>query len=126
VSETQTVTPTSVSTVEKLREAYKGSYYCIAGAGGDLTEWTQGYNAKLEEEGIGTPVEWFATTGSAVNLFAARQKDAQIIERDQFPLDLTILLFPLDGLNVGRLAYFKLAMEDRWFDDVIDNMRRRA
>lgn len=41
---------------------------------------------------------------------------------DPFRDDLTVLTFPLDGLHVGKLAMFKLTMEDRWFDDVTDNM----
>jgi hypothetical protein len=42
-----------------------------------------------------------------------------------FASDLTFMFFPLDGLNVGKLAMFKMQMQARWFDDVIDNMRRR-
>jgi len=108
-----------------LTEAYDGSYYFIAGAGGDLSEWVNGYNALLNQNEIGEPVEWFQTTGATVNLFAARKKGAVIADADQFPDDLTCLLFPLDGLNAGKLAIFKLQMEDRWFDDVIQNMRSK-
>ena len=41
---------------------------------------------------------------------------------DPFPADLTVLTFPLEGLHLGKLALFRLRMEDRWFDDIIDNM----
>lgn len=106
----------------ELDRAYYGSYYTIAGAGGDLDEWVEGITAMLEERGIGTPREFFTTTGAAVNLFAGG--DELVDADDQFPLDLTFLMFSLDGLDCGRLAIFKLLAGDRWFDDVIDNMRR--
>jgi hypothetical protein len=103
-----------------LQKAYEGSYYFIAGAGGDLDEWVTGYNGLLAEEGIGEPKAWFKTTGASVNLYAGPSLEC----RDYFQEDLVILLFPLDGLDGGKLALFKLRAQDRWFDDVIDNMRR--
>lgn len=42
-----------------------------------------------------------------------------------YPDGLTFLMFPLTGLNMGRLAIFKILMSDRWFDDIVDNNRRR-
>lgn len=101
-----------------LEKAYEGSFYTILGAGGDLQEWQDGYEKLLEDNGIGKPTEWFQTTGAEINAFAGENDNP-------FPDDLTCLLFPLDGLNVGKLAMFKLSMGDRWFDDVVDNMRRR-
>jgi len=108
--------PTMMNATE-LQKAYEGSYYAILGAGGDLAQWTEGYEGLLAEEGIGKPAEWFQTTGAAVNQFAGGS--------DPFEKDLTILLFPLDGLETGKLAMFKLRMEDRWFDDVVQNMRNK-
>ena len=35
------------------------------------------------------------------------------------------MAFPLDGLDVNKLAMFKLQMRDRWFDDIVDNNARR-
>lgn len=112
-----------LDTVEALKEAYDGSFYFIAGAGGDLEEWVTGYHGMLAENGIEKPKEWCKTLGGLINDFAG----ANFLENkgDPFPPDLTCLLFPLDGLDVGRLAMFKLMAQDRWFDDVIDNMRRR-
>lgn len=111
---------TRVTTLASLSDAERGSYYTILGAGGDLDEWVVGYERLLVEQGIGRPVTWYSTTGAAVNAFT-RPTDP----RDRFADDLTILLFPLDGLNVGALAMFKLAMTDRWFDDVVANIRTR-
>ena len=102
-----------------LREAYNGSYYTILGAGGDLQEWVDGYNQMLAEEGIGKPKDWFYAKGAQVN------KEFGLIGHEAFKARLTILFFPLDGLDIGKLAIFKLKMEDRWFDDIIDNSLRR-
>jgi hypothetical protein len=60
-------------------------------------------------------VQWLQTTGAAVNLFAGAGGD--------YPLDTVVLLFPLTGLDPHKLPIFKIRMEDRWFSDVIDNMR---
>lgn len=112
-----------LDTVEALKEAYDGSFYFIAGAGGDLEEWVTGYHGLLAEAGIKKPKEWCKTTGAVINEFAG----ANFLEDrgDPFQPDIVCLLFPLDDLNAGKLALFKVMMQDRWFDDVIDNMRRR-
>ncbi len=102
-----------------LRAAYKGSYYTIIGAGGDLQEWVDGYNKMLEEQGIGKPQAWFKATGAQVN------KEFGLTGNEAFKARLIILFFPLDDLDIGRLAVFKLKMGDRWFDDIIDNSLRR-
>jgi len=112
-------------TIERadLEAADKGSFYTIAGAGGDLAQWVEGYEKELEAQSIGTPKQWLVTSGAAVNLYAIRKKGGLIKDADQFPDDLVILLFPLEGLNVGKLSMFKVLWEDRWFDDVIQNIR---
>ena len=101
-----------------LQKAYEGSYYTICGCGGDLKEWTDGYSNLMHEAGIGRPSRFFITKGKDVN-------DTFGIWADPFPPELKILMFPLDGLNVGKLAMFKLQMGDRWFDDIIDNAKAR-
>ena len=111
----------SKNTIAKvnLQEAYKGSYYTIIGAGGDLQEWLDGYEKMLAEKEIGKPKAWFSAKGAQVN------KEFGLTGNEAFKTRLTILFFPLDGLDVSRLAIFKLRMGDRWFDDVIDNSLRR-
>jgi hypothetical protein len=111
-------------TVERadLGKAYEGSWYTILGAGGDLMEWVEGYEEELAGRGIGKPVGWYRTTGAEINEYAGK---ALISHRAAFPDDLTVLMFPVDGLNVGRLAIFRIDWGDRWFHDVIDNMRRK-
>lgn len=101
-----------------LEAAYAGSWYTIIGAGGDPQEWVKGYEGMLKEADIGTPAAWYSALGSAVNEYVGPANP-----QDAFKDDLTFLLFPLDGLVVGKLAMFKLQMEDRWFDDIIQNAR---
>lgn len=110
--------------VDRLAEACEGSWYFIAGAGGDPQEWVSGYEDLMERQDIGKPMKWYRTNGASVNSFALSDRASEVAERDRFPGDLTCLLFPLDGLNIGQLAIFKVGMQDRWFDDVIGNMRR--
>ena len=102
-----------------LQKAYNGSYYTILGAGGDLQEWVDGYNEMLAEEGIGKPKDWFYAKGAQVN------KEFGLIGHEAFKARLTILFFPLDDLDIGKLAIFKLRRGDRWFDDIIDNSLQR-
>lgn len=117
-----TVEVTELDT-DHLEQAQQGSYYTIIGAGGELTDWVNGYTEMLEADGIGTPQAWFKTSGACVNGLGTRSKGYRIHEADRFPSDLTFLMFKLDGLNMGKLALFKLVDEARWFDDIILNMR---
>ena len=112
---------TTTTTLRSIdpREAYEGSFYTIAGCGGDLQEWIDGYQKLLDESNIGTPTAWYQLTGQQVNEFAGPGNT------NPFQDDCMLLAFPLDGL-AGKLAMFKLQMQDRWFDDVIDNMRPDA
>jgi len=98
---------------------YNGSYYTIEGAGGDINEWKEGYQNWFDERGIGKIKEWFMFSGKDVNDYYG------FVGKNRYPDDLTILTFPLDDLDIGKLAMFKLQMGDRWFDDIIDNTLRR-
>jgi len=104
---------------DALQQAYDGSWYTIIGAGGDLAEWVSGYEEWLAAEELGTPVQWYLTNGGAINAYAR----VSLASHQAFASDLTVLLFPLDGLAMDRLPLFKILHMDRWFDDVIDNMR---
>jgi len=104
--------------LDDLGIAYEGSWYTIIGAGGDLKEWMNGYEELMKKQGIGKPSGWYTFSGSDVNI------TFRPIGHHRFKSDLTFLAFPLDGLDIGKLAIFKLQMQDRWFDDIIDNMER--
>ena len=101
-----------------LQEAYNGSYYTITGAGGDLKAWVEGYNKMLAEQKIGRHREWFTAKGKEINT------QYGLTGRNAFKARLSFLFFPLDDLDIGKLAIFKLRMGDRWFDDIVDNSRR--
>lgn len=103
---------------ELLDKLYDGSAYTILGAGGDINEWVNGYTQLLNEEGIGTPTEFILLSGRDMNIKYDLYGDVA------YNNDLIILAFPIEGLNIPKLAMFKLRMEDRWFDDVVDNNAR--
>lgn len=104
---------------EIFTAAYDGSYYTIIGCGGDLGEWATGYTQILEEAGIGTPKRFIAFKGADMNVHYGLTGD------NAYQDDLPCLMFPLDGLDAGKLAVIKLKMHDRWFDDIVDSNRRR-
>ena len=92
-----------------------GSWYTISGVGGDEHEWKNGYQDMLTQAGIGTIKEWVEFSGAAMNSHYG------LTDTNAYPDDLHFLAFPLDGLDVGKLAIFKLQMQDRWFDDIVAN-----
>ena len=90
-----------------FKAAYEGSYYTITGVGGNLDEWKTGYNELLTKEGIGSVNSWITFKGADMNAFG------RLTDDNAYPDDLTFLAFPLDNLDIGKLAMFKLKMEDR-------------
>ena len=104
---------------EIFTAAYNGSFYTITGCGGNLDEWTNGYCRLLKEKGVGEPEGVITFRGKDMNMEYGLTGD------NAYPDGLTFLMFPLTGLNMGRLAIFKILMSDRWFDDIVDNNRRR-
>lgn len=105
---------------ELLQKAYEGSYYTIIGCGGDLNEWKCGYQDHLFKEDVGTIKEWIEFTGKDMN------ETYHLTGTNAYQDDLHFLAFPLDGLNINKLAIFKIMMGDHWFDDIVDNNLRRG
>lgn len=103
---------------ELLQKAYEGSYYTIMICGGDLKEWKCSIQELLFKENIGTITEWIHFTGKDMN------ETYQLTGMNAYPDDVDFLAFPLDGLNVTKLAIFKIKMGDHWFDDIVDNNLR--
>ena len=103
---------------DNIHQAYEGWYYTILGAGGKMQEWYDGYQDFLNRKGIGTIKQWYSTTGKVLN------DRYRLKGKNRFKDNLKILMFPLDGLDTGKLAMLKITLEDRWFTDVIDNARR--
>lgn len=110
---------TSDNREEVFNAAYDGSYYTILGCAGDLNEWTAGYQELLEARGIGTPKEFVTFKGADMNEIYG------LTGNNAYDEGLTFLMFPLDGLDVPKLAIFRLQAGDKWFDDIVDNNRRR-
>ena len=105
---------------EKLfSEAYEGSYYTVLGCGGDLDTWIKGYIQMLKDEGIGEPKQFITFKGRDMNITYGLTGD------NAYQDNLTFLMFPLDGLDVPKLAIFRLRAGDKWFDDIVDNNQRR-
>lgn len=100
-------------------ELYDGWYFTIEGAGGNLNDWTNGIQEMLDNEGIGTVKEFVTFKGKDMNDYYG------LTGRNQYPDDLTFLAFPLDGLDTGKLAMFKLRFGARWFPDIVDNNKDR-
>lgn len=98
-----------------LKRAYDGSWYTIVGCGGDLNEWKEGYQGFLDDYDIGKIKEWITFKGRDVN------QEFNLTGDNAYDNDLTFLAFPLDGLNVSKLSILKLKLQDRWFDDLVDN-----
>jgi hypothetical protein len=104
----------SATSSKDFDRMYSGSFYTITGAG-DIQNFIDGYTEQLEEAGIGTPRDWLTFTGKDMN------EHYGLTGNTAYPDDLTFLAFPLDGLDGGKLAMFKLNWRDRWFDDIVDN-----
>ena len=77
------------------------------------------YEQEQDKAGIGTPKRFIAFKGADMNVHYGLTGD------NAYQDDLPCLMFPLDGLDVGKLAVIKLKMHDRWFDDIVDSNRRR-
>lgn len=114
-----------VTAEEGLKEAYDGSYYFInTGIPEDgVDQYVEGYHGLLSEHEAGRPEFWVTTTGAEINNFAFPE-GWRSDWNECFPPNLKFLMFTLDGTN-AKLPLFKLMAGDRWFDDVVDNMRRR-
>lgn len=119
----QTKTPTLeiVINPSTFEELYKGSAYTITGVAGPLEKWVKGYTELLQKEDIGTPEKFYTFKGKQMN------EKYGLTGNNRYSDDLTFLSFLIDSLETAKLAMFKLRMQDRWFDDIVDNnaMRER-
>lgn len=104
--------------IDGIQQAYDGWYYTILGAGGDINEWMNGLQEIFDKEGIGKVHQWYHTTGKVLN------NRWDLTGDNRFKNDLSILMFDYKGMDVPKLAIFKLRAGDRWFTDIIDNSVR--
>ncbi len=96
--------------VNDLRQMRGQEALILQGCGGDLTEWVDGINKLLTEDGI-------LLEGSKFQEVSTFQNEG-----------LTCLLFPMDDkvkLNVGSLAVWRLATHEdfggTWLSDYVEN-----
>lgn len=102
-----------------LKELASASAFTIEGAGGNLNEWMEGLNEEMTKLGIGDVNTFYTFKGKLMNDTYA------LTGSNRYPDTLTFLCFRLDGLNVGKLAMFKMQFGARWLDDIVDNNLRR-
>ena len=103
---------------ELFEKAYTGSYYTIIGVA-DENEQKEGYQKIFDEQKIGKIKKWYSFTGKEFNDYY------EPVGTDRFRDGVHFLAFPLDGLNVNKLAILKLQLGDRWFDDVVDDLKNK-
>lgn len=116
----QTVTAVTPDNRGKIfTEAYNGSYFTVLGAGGPISDWTDGLTGMLAEEGMGEPKEFIVFSGKDMN------RHYGLTGTNAYDGSLTCVMFPLDGIDTVKLAMFKMAIGARWFDDIVDNNARR-
>lgn len=102
-----------------LKELASASAFTIEGAGGDLKEWMEGLNGEMTKLNIGTVNTFYTFKGKLMNDTYA------LTGKNKYQDTLTFLCFRLDGLDVGKLAIFKMQFGARWLDDIVDNNVRR-
>lgn len=102
-----------------LKELASASAFTIEGAGGDLNEWMNGLNEEMAKVNIGNVNTFYTFKGKLMNDTYA------LTGKNKYQDTLTFLCFRLDGLDVGKLAIFKMRFGARWLDDIVDNNVRR-
>jgi hypothetical protein len=75
----------------------------------------QGLNKLLAENEIGQVDTFYTFSGKLMNDMYG------LTGKNRYPDNFTFLCFKLDGLDVGKLAIFKLSFGARWLDDIVDN-----
>lgn len=107
------------TTPSELLSLTDNSAFTIEGAGGDLNEWCVGLNEMLAKENIGQVKTFYTFTGKLMN------ETYGLTGNNAYQNDLTFLCFMLDGLDIGKLAMFKMKFGARWLDDIVDNNNAR-
>ena len=108
-----------VTTKGELLSLTDNSAFTIEGAGGNLLEWCVGLNEMLGNENIGQVKTFYTFKGKLMNETYGLTGD------NAYKDDLTFLCFMLDGLDIGKLAMFKMRFGARWLDDIVDNNQAR-
>lgn len=107
---------------EMFQQFYDGSYCTYEGAASEkgYKDWFDGVNKVFKEKDIGQIKTMYVFSGKDMNDFF------KLTGTNAYPDDLHFISFPLDGLDMGRLAMFKMSAGFRWFDDIVDNNANRG
>ena len=100
---------------DALKSLENASAFTVEGAGGNLDDWMRGLNKLLAENEIGQVDTFYTFSGKLMNNMYG------LTGKNRYPDNFTFLCFKLDGLDVGKLAIFKLSFGARWLDDIVDN-----
>lgn len=96
------------------------SWFTVIGVGGSLDTWKLGIQKVLQEKKIGTISEWSDFTGREMN------SQYHLTGNNAYADDLHFLAFSLDGLDIPKLAMFKLQFGAKWFGDIVMNNELRG
>ena len=106
--------------IDKFDEMYNGSWYTVIGLCKEDHEKYKDYIKKeLNEKNIGTPKKFHSFTGKEMN------EKYNLTGDNRYQDNLDFIAFSLDGLNISKLAMYKLNSGARWFDDIVENNYRR-
>lgn len=94
--------------------AYESAYCTICGAGGNLDEWKDGIQSRLDAEKAGTIKDWSTFKGADMN------KKYRLKGSKAYPDDFTFLLFSREGLDPEKLERFKENFGLKGFNDIVD------
>ena len=110
------------ATEQDIQKLYDGSAWTWEGMTTDddnlnaIINWFKEEGCPLKKE------EFYVVTGKQMNEFCGGLSD-----NNAYKEDLTILSIELDDItDVSKLFMKKFEVGARWFDDIVDNNRRRG
>ena len=108
------------ATDEDLNKLYDGSALTFEGLASDEDSLKAMIDFFKENTKITIPAKVYHLTGAKMNSMYG------LTGSNAYPDDLNIISLPLDNWKeMGNLPIIKLRIGARWFDDIVDNNRRR-
>jgi len=102
-------------TLERLEN---GSAFTVSGAGGNINDWAIGLKKMLKDKNIGHVDIFYTWTGKFMN------ETYKLSGKVAYPDNFVFIAFPIEGMDIGKLAIFKMEFGARWLDDIVDNNTR--
>jgi len=116
----QKIVRNEVTTKEQLDELYKCSALTFEGVWTDnkSIKWIIDWIKKYSE--VSNPLPIHIITGQVMN------KEYHLTGKNKYPNEYTILSIKLNDIkNVPSIALKRFDVRGRWFDDIVDNNKRR-